>query len=80
MPGAEPTLEELQVELAEINDQLADMVGAANVSVGGFSVDESKLQADLLTRKASLEWRIKNVNAGGSSTSLIRGLRASGGY
>lgn len=80
MPGAEPTLVEMQTELAEINNQLAEMVGAANISVGGFSVDESKLREDLTIRKASLEWRIKNVAAGGSSTSTLRGLQARGGY
>ncbi len=77
---ADPTQADLQLELDEINAQLAEMVGSPNFSVGGFSVDESKLQEDLIKRKQSLEWRIQNMAAGGSASDNMRGVRAGGGY
>ena len=77
---ADPTQEELQTQLDEINDQLADMVGAANISVGGLSVNETQLMQDLEKRKASLEWRITNLAAGGSAKDNVSGSQMSGGY
>lgn len=77
---ADPTQAELQTQLDEINDQLADMVGAANISVGGLSVNETQLLQDLEKRKASLEWRIANMDAGGTAKDTVSGSQMSGGY
>lgn len=77
---ADPTQADLQLQLEEINAQLAEMVGAASFSVAGFSIDEAKLQDDLLKRKASLEWRIANLAAGGSASDTLRGMQFGGGY
>lgn len=77
---ADPTQEDLQTELDEINDQLQDMVGAADVSLGGLSINETQLQKNLMERKASLEWRIANMAGGGSAKDTVRGSSLSGGY
>lgn len=77
---ADPTQEALQTELDEVNAQLADMVGAADVNIGGLSVNETQLQKNLMERKASLEWRIANMAAGGSAKDTVRGSTMTGGY
>lgn len=68
----------LQAELDEVNDQLAEMVGAPNFSVGSLTIDENTLHQNLIQRKASLEWRIANPN--GDKTSTMRVIRTSGAY
>lgn len=77
---ADPTQDDLQTELDEINDQLRDMVGAADVNIGGLSVNETQLQKNLMERKASLEWRIANMASGGAARDTVRGSTLSGGY
>jgi len=77
---ADPTQDELQTELDEVNAQLADMVGAADISVGGLSVNETQLQKNLMERKTSLEWRIANMAAGGNARDNMSGISMSGGY
>lgn len=77
---ADPTQADLQLELDEINAQLAEMVGAVSFSVAGFSVDESKLMDDLNRRKATLEWRIKTMANGGSASDNLTGAQFTGGY
>lgn len=69
----DPTQDELQEQLDEVNAQLAEMVGAANISAGGLSVDEKGLQESLMERKTSLEWRINNMVAGGAANDNMRG-------
>lgn len=77
---ADPTQADLQTQLDEVNAQLAEMVGAASFSVAGFSIDESKLQDDLLKRKKSLEWSISNMGAGGAAGDNLRAVEFGGGY
>lgn len=76
---ADPTQADLQLELDEINAQLAEMVGAADFSVAGFSISEGSLQDNLTKRKASLEWRIKCLANGGSASDTVTGVQFSGG-
>ncbi len=68
MPMTEGQILALQTELDEVNAQMAEMVGSPAFSVGGFSVDESKLLDDLTKRKTSLEWRLSNTSGGPMDT------------
>lgn len=76
---ADPTSDDLQTQLDEVNAQLADMVGAADISLGGLSVNETQLQKNLMERKTSLEWRINNMANGGASAHTAGGTSGPGG-
>lgn len=80
MASDEQSEETLQEQIQEINSQLAEMIGSADVSIGGLSANESGLRKELERQRASLEWRLKAVQDGSSSSSTLRAGRLGGGY
>lgn len=74
------TADDLAAQLAEVDAQLAEMIGSADISLGGLTVDETQLQKNLMERKTSLEWRIANAASGGSVSATAGGSAGLGGY
>ena len=71
------TAEEVRVELAEIESELADMVGSPDFTVSGFTADEQKLFDRLMQRKADLELTLGTIAAGGTSEENASNSRSS---
>ncbi len=64
---AEETIESLGIQLAEVEDQIKEMTGAPDFSVGGLSIDEGELYKRLVSQRADLQWRISNMRSGAAS-------------
>jgi hypothetical protein len=77
-----PSVQDLQNQLDEINRQLFEMTGSPSFSISGFSVDEFKLQDQLMEQKTSLEWRIANCtnNPSASTASNMGAIQSRGAY
>jgi hypothetical protein len=71
--------EDLALELAEVEDQIREMVGAVDVSVDGFSTSETEALQVLRERRLELQARINNVDAGGSVGDTARATAPLGG-
>ncbi len=62
VPGS---LEDLQKQLAEVQDEISLMTGSVNFSMGGMTVDENASYDRLVNQKADLQWSISNIKSGG---------------
>lgn len=61
------TREQLVTELAEVETQISEMVGAPDFTAENLSVQETTLLNQLRERRLELETRIAAVDAGGNS-------------
>ena len=69
---ADMTQADLETQLAEVENQIAQMTGAPGFSIGGLTVDESKLYGDLTSQRSDLQWRVSNMRAGGGANDNCR--------
>lgn len=69
---ADVSLEDLETQLAEVEDQIKQQTGSPSFNVGNLSVDEEKMYQRLVSQRADLQWRINNMRNGGDSNDNCR--------
>jgi hypothetical protein len=72
------TRDDLATELAEVEAQISEMVGAVDQSVDGFSTNETEALQVLRERRLELQTRINNGDAGGSPGDTARATAPTG--
>lgn len=79
---AERTVEDLRVELAEVEAELAEIIGAVDFNVAGMTADEQGTHTRLMQRQADLVFQINVVTNGGTSEQNATNTRsgAPGGW